>query len=516
MKNKYELRILHTSDTHGYIYPQSYSTQKAMNIGIAKLNTLIKSLRTTNTLLIDSGDTIQGSPLMYHHSKDNVEAVNPMAKVMNFMKYDYITIGNHEFNYGLQYLNGFLKNVKSKILNCNILDTNSHKPFIGITHDIINITDGPKIGIIGVTTHYIPNWEQPSHLENLIIKDAFTSLNDLVSIVKPQVDFLIVNYHGGFERDFKTFSLNVEDTGENQGSKMLKEIDGIDLLLTGHQHRMLSGKLYDTYYSQPGFNAQHLAKIDITFTFNSSWNAEISGELIGTNDVIADSDILELVEESEQATQLYLDTPVGILDKDFLITDQLHARLHKHELISLINQIQLDYTNADIALCGLGNDVSGFRKEITIRDIIGTYIYPNTLVVKEMSGKDIIRAIEKTAEFFTLKDGEIAISDQYSTPKLQLYAYDMYDGIEYTLKIGNKVGERVIDITKDGKPFDLDKKYSVCMNNYRSSGGGDYLFIKDCKIINDTQTEIMELLINYIVKTKEIKINHKDNIKIIK
>ena len=153
---------------------------------------------------------------------------------MNVIGYDYITIWNHEFNYGLSYLDSYMNHMNAEILNCNIRKNNL--PLYGVPY-IIKEINGFKIGIIGVTTHYIPNWEQPSHIENITFSDAFESTKKYAKELKKQVDFLIVNYHGGFERDFTSNELVVEDTGENQGSKMLHSIPEIDLLLTGHQHR---------------------------------------------------------------------------------------------------------------------------------------------------------------------------------------------------------------------------------------------------------------------------------------
>lgn len=516
MKDTFTLQILHTSDIHGYIYPTSYSTKQEQHMGLAKLQTLITKIKQPQHLLIDTGDIIQGSPLTYHYAKQGRETIHPMAKVMNHMNYHYITIGNHEFNYGLSNLNHYLDYLDATILNANLLQSTTHQPYRGITHDIKCYPDGPTIGIIGVTTHYIPNWEQPSHIQNIEIIDAFTTTQQLAKQLRPTVDILIVNYHGGFERDFTTYELSTEDTGENQGFRMLQDIPEIDILLTGHQHRLLHGSLFNTTYSQPGFNAQHLVEINIEGTFDNTWTFTTKTTLHNTTSVLPDKTIMALVESEETATQTYLDTPVGHLDKDYLITNQTEARLHKHPLVSFINQVQLDYTGAEIASCSLGNDVSGFKKDITIRDVISTYIYPNTIVVKQMTGAELKRALEKTATFFTIKHDTIVISDEYNDPKLQLYAYDMYDPIHYTITVSNPIGERVSEITLDGKPLELQSTYSVVMNNYRASGGGDYLFIKDCPILEDPQIEIIEILVDYILKKNQITINHHDNITIVK
>lgn len=514
MRKKAIIQILHTSDIHGYIFPANYTSRHPENLGLGKLATLIDKLRNENTLLIDTGDTIQGSPFTYFHSKEHGKEVNPIAKIFNKMNYDYVSIGNHEFNYGKVYLMNYLSHLNATILNCNILDKNTNNPFIGVTHDITEI-DNYIIGIIGVTTHYIPNWEQPSHIKDLLILDAFETTKRQVDFLREKVDFLIVNYHGGFERDLNTNQLLVADTSENQGSKMLKDIKGIDLLLTGHQHRLLKGTKNHTIYSQPGYNAQFLSQIEIELCVNKK-PVVITHKLLDLKNIDADEKILDIARELEDSTQEFLDTPIGKTTQDLIIRNQLEARIHKHPIVTLINSIQLEYTNADISLCGLGNNISGFKNTITIRDIIGTYLYPNTLVVKKLSGFVIKQALEKTAEFFAIRNNKIIISNTYNTPKLQLYAYDMYDGIEYTMKISNPVGQRVTSLTKDGKHLDLKKDYNVVMNNYRSSGGGDYTFIKACETVLDTQKEVIELLIEYISKTKNIEILDTSNINIIK
>ncbi len=517
--NTYKLRILQTSDVHGYVYPLSYSTKEFENTGVAQISTLINSLRTESTILIDSGDTIQGSPLTYFQAKENQGTVNPMALVNNYLKYDYVSIGNHEFNYGIEYLESYVNNLDAEILNSNIINTKSSKPVYGNPYKIINIEDGPKIAIIGVTTHYIPNWEQPSHIKNLTFLDAFETAKKEVDKVKnlENPDFIILNYHGGFERDFDTFKLSTDDTGENQGSKMLKEIDGLDLLLTGHQHRTLAGKLFGTYYTQPALNGQGLGLIDIEFTKTSEkWSYKVNKiEILDTVGLDANQELLDLITDYEAKTQKFLDTAIGKTKKDLIITDQLEARLNKHPLVSFINQVQIGYSGADISSCSLGNSVSGFRKDITVRDVIGTYVFPNTLVVKEVPGNILKIALEKSAEFFELENGKPIFSPKFNTPKLQLYAYDMYDNIYYTIDLRKPIGNRVSNIAFKGEPLDDNKNYSVVMNNYRAAGGGDYLFFKECKTLKDIQLDVIELLINYIYEKKDIDIKDLKNINII-
>ncbi len=519
MSNTFNFRVLQTSDVHGYVYPRSYSSNEKMDIGLAQISTLLKKYRTSNTLVIDSGDTIQGSPLTYHHAKENIDSQNPLSKVFNYLKYDFITIGNHEFNYGIKNLDNYLNYLDAKIINSNIINKMNNKPLYGKEYEIVNYDNGPKIALIGATTHYIPNWEQPAHIKDITFKDAFIAIQETVKLVKQleNPDFIIVSYHGGFERDLETHEFSMEDTGENQGYRILSEIQDIDLLLTGHQHRTLAGKLFNTYYIQPALNGTGLGLVDIEFTYeNGSWKYVVPNiEVLSTIDILPDNKLLELIKDDEDSTQLFLDTPIGKAKNDLLITDQLEARLHKHPLVSFINQVQLEYSNADISSCSLGNDVSGFRKEITIRDVIGTYVFPNSLVVKAVKGSTLLRALEKTAEFFELNNNKVIFSPKFNTPKLQLYAYDMYDNINYTIDLRKPHSQRITEVTYQGNPILLDKTYNIVMNNYRAAGGGDYLFLKKCKTIKDIQIDVIELLINYIYEKKNIEVNSTDNIKII-
>lgn len=514
-----QVRVLQTSDTHGYVFPIGYSSKKPQDVGLAQISTLIQKYRNQNTILVDSGDTIQGSPLTYHHAKEKIHHQNPLSNIFNYMKYDFVTIGNHEFNYGQEYLGNFLRYLDAKIVNANIIDTTSSLPYIGKPYEIRVVENGPKIAIIGATTHYVPNWERPTNILDITFVDALESIKKTVKEVREleHPDFIIVNYHGGFEKDTETHQYLMEDTGENQGYRIIEEVEGIDLLLTGHQHRTLAGKLFSTYYTQPSYNGTALGLVDITFTKNEDmWESKINEiKIIPTTGIEPDQNVLKIAMDAENETQLFLDTPIGKTKSDLVITNQLEARLYKHPLISFINQVQLAFSGAEISSCSLGNDVSGFKKNITIRDVIGTYIYPNTLVVKAVPGHVLKMALEKTAEFFEIEDNQVIISPSFNTPKLQLYAYDMYENIDYSIDLRKPHQQRIAKATYQGEDIQDQKIYSVVMNNYRASGGGDYLFFKSCKTIKDLQIDVIELLINYIYDKKEVSVTETHNIEIV-
>ncbi|QVK21031.1 bifunctional metallophosphatase/5'-nucleotidase [Mycoplasmatota bacterium] len=511
---RFKLTILHTSDVHGYVMPYNYSNNKDSNIGLSKLSTLIKQYRTENSLLIDTGDTIQGSALTYYYSL-NQETINPISKVYNYLNYDYSIIGNHDFNYGQTYLTEFLKDCNSKVLAANIFKNNSK---LFDSFDIKEFEDGPTVAIVGLTTHFIPNWENPINIKNMRFDHELETLKLVLSNIRRdyKVDLIIVGYHGGFENDIITGQAIQNETGENNGYKML-DLD-IDVLLSGHQHRFLAGEQGGVSYTQPGFNGSHLGLVEVNFSYEGKWKvASKETKIISTSSIKGDSEIIKLIKNIETKTQEWLDTPIGRLSSgDCLITDPLLDRINKNPMVTLINSIQMEATNTDISCTSLGNSVMGFNALITMRDIISTYIYPNTLVVLEVTGKDIKDAIEKSAEFFTVKNNSIEISEQFISPKLELYNYDMFDGLEYIINLSNKIGDRATKITHKNAPLDMKKNYKVVMNNYRAAGGGNYTMFKNKKVIRTVEKDMVDIIADYILKYKVINLERVNNIKLVK
>jgi 2',3'-cyclic-nucleotide 2'-phosphodiesterase/3'-nucleotidase len=501
--------IFHTSDVHGYVYSTSYATGEHVDYGLSNIKNLVK--KNKNSLLIDTGDTIQGSALTYFHASMLKDETSPLADALNLLDYDYQTLGNHDFNYGQKYLNNYVKGLNSQLAVCNVYKND--KLFFD-PYKIHQFENGIKVGLIGAVTQHIPNWENPENIKDLTFKNAFDAIKEYVSEVKPLVDAVVVMYHGGFEKDPITEVPGPNETGENLGFKIATEIDGIDVLLTGHQHQIISGKLNGVSYTQPGANGGYVGQVNLEFEEeNGEWKLiNNDASLIKTN-YSPDQTYEDHFREVENKVQDWLDQVIGELeDGEILITDPLKDRLEKHPVVSFINQVQMDASGVDISCTALGNEVIGFNATITMRDLISTYVYPNTLVVLEMTGKLLKQLLEKNAEFFT---SEKLISPQYLNPKKELYNYDMFDGIHYTIDTSKEYGNRITKLIYNGDDVKEDHSYQVVMNNYRAAGGGGFEFIKEAKIVKTIEVDIVEILANYIIKHKNVKIDHKPNITII-
>ncbi len=504
-----KIQIFATSDVHGYIMPTRYSDRKLDSIGLTRIQSIIEKHRDANTLLIDNGDVLQGSPLNYFHSLFKENEVHPMAKAMLNMKYDYYNVGNHDFNFGKDALKNFIEDCGASCITGNIISEE-----IGLKkgYTIHRFDDEHAIALIGVATQYIPNWEIPEHIENVEFINAFDTVKEIVPFIKKNEDVqgIVVCYHGGFEKDLVTGEATEPLTGENLAYKMCAEIEGIDLLITGHQHRSIAGTCCGVATTQTGCNAKEVAQI--------VWDLDtkqIDTKLIPVTDEYNMS-IAEDIMDEENQCQIWLDQPLGSLASgDLLVHDEFDARLHKHPVISFLNQVALDLSKAQISSMALFSGAKGFESKITMRDLVSTYLYPNTTIIKRMSAAQLKLYLEKAAEYFSVKDGEIIVTPSYVEPKPQHFNYDMVDGIEYTIVVNRPVGSRVTNILYKGEPINESDTFTFAMSNYRAAGGGNYYIVNECETIREIQTDMVEALAKYIKKNDPVVIEHHDNIHII-
>ncbi|WP_397379400.1 bifunctional metallophosphatase/5'-nucleotidase [Paenibacillus sp. YYML68] len=509
------MTVLETSDIHGHIVPISYADHSAIESGLAKLAAVIRKERanTEHVLLIDNGDLIQGTPLAYHHAKLDAKVPNPMIRVLNELGYDAAIIGNHEFNYGLPLLEKAVGESNFPWLSANIVRESDGEPLFGRPY-VIKELGGVKVGILGLTTRYIPNWEKAEHIAGLRFEGAVDSAKRWVPYMREQegVDVVIVSYHGGFERSLDTGEPTEPLTGENEGYALCQEVAGIDLLLTGHQHRTIAGvQVCGVPVVQPGSAGGWLGKATIKLTSGSEggWHVEeITTELLTPAGVAPDPVVLSMTEPHERLAQKWLDQPIGRLVGDMRVTDPMQVRLAEHPLIEFINRVQMELSGARISNTALFDNVSpGFPEHITMRDIVSNYIYPNTLQVIRVKGSDIRAALEQTACYFDTYTGEgdIRVSAEFGEPKPQHYNYDMWEGIRYKLNISRPAGQRVVELEFDGAPLDPDGEYDVVMNNYRAAGGGNYMMFQGKPVVKDIPTDIAELLASYIMERGTIE-----------
>ncbi|MGZ9587382.1 bifunctional metallophosphatase/5'-nucleotidase [Paenibacillus marinisediminis] len=515
--------ILATSDIHGHIFPTDYRSDEERPIGLAKLASLIKQERALdpNLLLIDNGDLIQGTPLATYAVNHFSDKTLPVISALNELSYDAVVIGNHEFNYGLPLLGKAVRDSKSPWLSASILHEETSAPFFGQPYIVKWVQGQVKVAILGVTTHYIPNWEAAEHIEGLTFKDALEATKAWVAHIRSveAPDLMVVAYHGGFECDIETGHAVEKLTGENQGYAICTEVEGIDVLITGHQHRLLAGEVNGVSIVQPGCNGQAIGKIAIDLAkTDDGWKVIAKQpQLIYPEETTeADESVMQLVQQIEVETQHWLDQPIGKVEGDLTVTSAHECRIAAHPFLAFVHQVQMEATGAQLSNAALLSEHSpGFHSDITIRDVLMNFIYPNTLKVLRLTGRDIRAALEQSASYFALDEmGSIAVNPAFLRPKAQHYNYDMWAGIEYELNAALPIGQRVVKLNREGKPLEDDAEYDVVMSSYRAGGGGDYEMYRGKPIVREITEDIAELVVNYINKHNIIRASCDQNWKV--
>ena len=250
-----KLTIFFTSDLHAYIYPTDYRSREERDIGLFKCAS--RFTRDGNTLIIDGGDLLQGSPLgAFCH--DTLQNADPFAEMMNCCGYDYVTLGNHDFNYGMPYLESYLNALRARCVCQNIRWDGAGVRFPACIHTLEN---GLRIGIVGIVTDYVNIWERPEHLSGITISDPIPAAAAALEELRGKTDLNLCVYHGGFERDLTTGRV-LSSTHENVAYRICQELD-FDILLTGHQHMSVPGQMVSgTFVVQPSDRGQEFLRIE--------------------------------------------------------------------------------------------------------------------------------------------------------------------------------------------------------------------------------------------------------------
>lgn len=509
------ITLLGTTDLHGNLYPVDYYSNRPANRGLAKIATLVKSIRAErpNALLLDSGDTIQGTPLAYYFARKDTSKPNPTIAAMNALGYDAMATGNHEFNFGLEPLLKAKSEAKFPLLAANIegpKSGNEHfRPYI------IKQVDGVKIGIVGFITPGVPRWEIPAHYRGYSFQQIVEATRRVIPEVRKQVDLLVVIAHSGLERDPQTGDSRGIDQipGENAIWAMAEEVPGIDVILYGHSHREMPEKIINGVLLTQARNwGQSLARADIELERDAAGRWIVASKkstvIPVTDETEADAEILELARPYHEATQSYLDKPVATSAVS-LKADT--ARYEDHPFVDLIHRAQMEYGQADVSMATMFLTSAEIPAgPVTVRQIASLYIYENTLYTVELTGAQLAEAIEHAATFYP---GWPFPAGQ--RVRLPGFNADCAQGVEYEIDLTRPAGQRVRNLRRNGKPLAPDTKLRVAINNYRYAGGGYYRTYKDLPILYRSPQEVRELMIEYVTRTGEIPAKADGNWRIV-
>ena len=514
-----QITVLGTTDLHGNIDPIDYYTNKPDNRGLAKVATLIKRTRRDqpNTLLIDSGDTIQGSPLESFHGRKNNQPIDPMMLVMNSLKYDAMAVGNHEYNFGLNVLEKARREAQFPWLSGNTYEVKTGK-----THYepyIVKEMAGVRIGILGLTTPGIPNWDNPPNYAGLEFHNPILEARKWVTTLrtKEKVDIVVVAMHMGLGEDLRTGEVSPgQIPHENDAVQIARQVPGIDVIFMGHTHRDVpSLYINGVLLTQANAWGRHLARADLYLEKSAEgWHvyAKAARTIPVDDRVEADPEVVKLAEPYDKETQAWLGRTIGESAADLTAKE---ARFRDTAILDLIQKVQLEAGNADVSMVASFNSEARIAKgPVTVRDIAGLYVYENTLVVLELTGQQLKDALEHSAKYFkAYVPGKrpIDLVDE----KIPAYNFDIAEGVTYDLDISKPVGQRIQNLSFKGQPVRPDQKLRLATNNYRVNGGGGYDMYKAATVVHRSSEEIRELIIDWLEKHKTVLTEPNNNWKLV-
>lgn len=474
------INVVATSDVHGNIYPWDYFGNKAADMGLAKVSTYVNGLRATNPnlLLIDNGDTIQGTPLVTYYNLIDKTTKYPMMAVMGAMKYDVWTLGNHEFNFGLGTLGRIINDAKSSgihVLSANIYkedNTNYVEPYYMKDFTINGKTI--KVAVIGLTTKCVPNWDGPANYAGLHFNDLVEEAKKWVKEVKDKgADVVIVSAHSGEKGA-------ADIIPENQVTDIATNVSGIDVIVAGHTHSLLNdtklknpeGKVVPVV--EPGKNAQNVSKIEIAVDSTGKVGIITTSNVAMDKTIAADTNITDVVAKPYQdATMNYVKTVIGTSTGEYTGAGQTTQAT---AIMELINKVQMQAAGTQLSIAAPLSAAARIPKgDVTIQDIMSVYVYENFLYGVKMTGKQIKSWLEWSARYYKQVSGpdDPVVKD----PVLNIpdYNLDQLYGATYDIDLTQPAGSRIKNLKYNGTPISDTDVFTVAINNYRYNGGGGFM-----------------------------------------
>ncbi|NAS26564.1 bifunctional metallophosphatase/5'-nucleotidase [Herbidospora sp. NEAU-GS84] len=527
-----KVTVMASSDIHGnalnwdYFKNAEYDDSAHNDVGLAKISTLVNQIRADRgkdrTLLFDSGDTIQGTPLAYYYAKvepiTETRETHPIAKAMNAIGYDAVTLGNHEFNYGIPLLARWVKQMKAPVLAANAVSAKdgkpAYEPYIIKTMKVRGVESPIKVGVLGLTNPGSAIWDKANVEGRLRFLDLVETARKYVPIMRGKgADVVLVTAHAG---DNGLSSYGTELPVENASAMVAEQVPGIDAVLFGHAHndvpqRFVTNKVTgeQVLLTEPGRWGQRLSVVDFTLTKKRrAWEVTAKASTtLNANTVPEDPKIVELMKEQHDTTVGYVNQVVAQSKEQLAAVESPYKDT---PILDYIQKVQTDVVTQaiagtpDAALPVLSIAAPFSRSAVfpagpvSVRDMAGLYVYDNTLLGIRMTGAQVKDFLEYSAKYFAqvAPGAPIDLGTLTNAGGTPDYNYDQLAGVDYDVDISQPVGSRIVGLSHDGSPVTPDQQFVVAINNYRQSGGGGFPHVTTAPVVYNGQVEIRQALID--------------------
>jgi 2',3'-cyclic-nucleotide 2'-phosphodiesterase (5'-nucleotidase family) len=508
-----------TTDVHGRLRAWDYYANHAETVrGLSRAATIVDSVRSANpgrVILLDAGDLLQGNPFAYVAARVSGNRTNPIIAAMNAMQYDAAAIGNHEYNYGVPYLDSAIRQAKFPFLSANTYRVR----FEGIhAYPAWTIVEraGVKVGIVGATTPGVTIWDAQNIAGRLRFGDIVPAVREAVDQARNAgADIVVVTVHSGLNEPSSYDTVTTGVPSENVSQRIASAVPGIDLIVYGHSHKEVKGMTVgQTLLVQPknwatSVDVVHLQVAPGTHVyqdcntagfctdvqFHGHWKViQKRSDLVQAANHAESEKVLVATDAVHRETVAYVTTPIGSTSERWS-TDS--ARLKDTPLIDFILETERKAAGTDLAsTAAFSTDVSLTPGPITIAQVAQLYPYDNTLRAVRITGKQLRDYLEFSARYYRTPSS--ATSPLESDPQIPGYNFDIVSGVDYTIDVTRPIGARITRLDYKGRPVIDTDTFSMALNNYRQTGGGGYAMLSGAPLVYDHQQEIRQLLIDEV------------------
>lgn len=485
-----DLKFIETSDVHGSFFPYDFINRKPKAGSLARVATYVNQLRSQhgeNVILLDNGDILQGQPVNYYSNYVDTTSANIAAQVVNYLRYDAQTIGNHDVETGHRVYDKWVSATHCPILGANVIDTKTNKPYLK-PYTILK-RGGARIAIIGLLTPAIPNWLGENLWSGLRFEEMVSSARQWMRVVKEQekADIVIGLFHSG-----KDGGITTPHYKEDAALAVAREVPGFDVVFFGHDHTRYAdavtnseGKLVACL--DPANNAMSVAQADLQLVKKKGrWCVkESQWKLVDVADLPVDNDFVDHFSAFNETVKAYANRVIGTFENTISTRDSYFGNSAFNDLIL---NLELSITKADVAFnAPVSFDVAIKKGPVHVADMFNLYKYENQLFVMRLTGKEIRKALEMSYDLWVntmtspndhllLLDSQTRGDQQRLGFKNFSFNFDSAAGIDYEVDVTKPNGQKVKVLKmSNGEPFDENKYYKVAVNSYRANGGGELL-----------------------------------------
>ena len=480
------LQLVETSDVHGAFFPYDFIERTPMQGTMARVSTYLKRQRQQygkNLILLENGDILQGQPTCYYTNYVKTDLPNVAAEVINYLKYDAQTFGNHDVETGHAVYDKWIRELNCPTLGANIIDVQSGKPYV--KPYLIIEREGVKVAILGMLTPAIPNWLHQSLWSGLRFEEMISCAKKWVKHLKEseKADIIVGLFHSGWDGGIATMHYDEDAT-----KKVAEQVEGFDVIFFGHDHTERNVQLPNgALCLDPSCNAMKVAEATLECTQKDGrWTVSKKlGQLPDMTKEAIDQDFVNHFQPQIDSIKQYVERQIGTFLTPIRSRD---AFFGSAPFTDYIHQLQLEETHADVSLnAPLVFDTEIKAGPVFMSDMFKLYRFENQIYVLRMTGREIRQLLEMSYDQWvnTMKSPEdhiMLLTDRTWNDKQRMgfkfltFNFDSAAGIDYEVDVTKPDGQKVNILRfTDGRPFDESAWYRVAMNSYRGNGGGELL-----------------------------------------